>query len=476
MTGALGRLLDDALSRNGEVRDELGQATSFASLHARAVATGDALRARGLASDEPVHVAIANRPADIAALLGVWRAGGVAVPVHVAAAAGTVARIAGLSKARFGVDGYCVSGLAAAAPPQRPLLRGAALVISTSGSTGLPKGVVLGHDRFASKLDVLDSLLRFTAADRVLLPLQLTFIFGIWVSLLALRAGAGLTLVSRFAPAALSRCLVEGTTVLAAVPSMLRTLLAQNALAGKGPRLLLAGGEALGTHLRGAVGRRWPATDLLDLYGLTETGSCDFHCRSAGDATRAGSIGRPTGGVAYRITDLENGGAAAQGEPGELQIRTPFGMLGYLDDAALSEASFGDGFFRTGDVARVGADGCVELVGRIKEIVSRGGNKIAPQEIDDLLSAHPGVAGALSAGVPHQRLGEAIYTVVVPKVGAELSSADLRQWLAQRIERFKLPDVISIEHAVPTGTTGKASRALLRETVIASGAAAAADT
>ena len=107
------------------------------------------------------------------------------------------------------------------------------------------------------------------------------------------------------------------------------------------------------------------------------------------------------------------------GAQGELAIRTPFGMLGYLDDPALTAASFSDGYLRTGDLARLRPDGRVEIVGRLKDIIARAGNKIAPAEIDALLSSHPDVAAALCAGVPDPRLGEAIHAVVVPKANAD---------------------------------------------------------
>ncbi|WP_048859987.1 class I adenylate-forming enzyme family protein, partial [Acidisphaera rubrifaciens] len=217
-------------------------------------------------------------------------------------------------------------------------------------------------------------------------------------------------------------------------------------------------------------------TALHDLYGLTETGSCDFHAQPAGegaDAADAGTIGRPTAGVTFRITGPD-GGAVPAGEAGELRIRTPYGMLGYLDDPALTASALDDGHFRTGDLARAGPDGRVILVGRLTDIVSRGGNKIAPQEIDDLLATHPDIAAALCAGVPDARLGEALHAVVVPRPGAVLTAGAVRAWAAARIERFKLPDVITIAQALPVGPTGKASRALLREHALAGAQARAA--
>lgn len=460
MIGALARLLDEALRHDGRVIDALGQGTSLDALRDRAGAVAQTLTEHGLRADEPVHLAIGNRATDIAAMLGIWRAGGVVVPLHVASQPDTLARARVLTGARFAVDGYGLTEIGTA-PASRPLLQGAALVIFTSGSTGLPKGVVLGHDALAGKLDVLDALLRFTPGDTVAVPLQMTFIFGIWASLLTLRARATLILISRFSASALSQVLAGGATVLAAVPSILRTMVAEGGLSGAGPRLLLTGGEPLGPELRRAVAQAWPRTDVHDLYGLTETGSCDFWMPRAQDATQAGSIGRPTEQVAFRIVGSD-GHDLPVGEPGELQIRTPFGMLGYLDDPALTESSFNGGYFRTGDIAQRGPESCVELVGRLKEIVSRGGNKIAPQEIDNLLCSHPDVAAALSAGVPDTRLGEALHAVVVLKAGVMLTSQDLRQWAAERIERFKVPDVISIEETLPAGPTGKASRALIR--------------
>src|SRR5262249_23665839 len=153
---------------------------------------------------------------------------------------------------------------------------------------------------------------------------------------------------------------------------------------------------------------------IYDLYGLTETGSCDFCLTPAGQPDGFGTIGRPTEGVAFRLAP-----------DGELQIRTPYGMLGYLDDPDLTQASFADGYSKTGALARVAASGNVALVGRAKDIVSRGGHKIAPLEIDNLLAEHPDVAAALCAGVPDERLGEVIHAVVVPRAGSRLDTAAL---------------------------------------------------
>ena len=446
MSGALARLLRDALACPGHAAESTnGDRCERHELLALADRVTGALIEHGVTPDEPVHVRIGNRASDLGALLGVWLAGAVAVPVHVSAAATTVARLQRRTGARFEVDGDRLDRLAPEAPPERPLLRDAALVIFTSGSTGEPKGVVIGHQQLADKLTVLDRLLGVRPDDVVLVPLQLTFIFGLWVSLLALTNSARLVLVPKFSRDATTQGLADAT-VMAGVPSMFRALLADTAPSAPHLRLLLTGGEVLAPKLADAM-QRFTRAAIYDLYGLTETGSCDFCLAPAAQPHGFGTIGTPTEAVAFRLA-----------ADGELQIRTPFGMLGYLDDPALTQVSFADGYFNTGDLARVTASGNVELVGRAKDIISRGGHKIAPLEIDNLLAEHPDVATALCAGVPDERLGEVIHAVVVPRAGAALDAAALRDWLLARTERFKVPEVFHVRDALPAGATGKADR------------------
>jgi acyl-CoA synthetase (AMP-forming)/AMP-acid ligase II len=142
-------------------------------------------------------------------------------------------------------------------------------------------------------------------------------------------------------------------------------------------------------------------------------------------------------------------------------------MLGYLDQPDLTKASVAGGFFKTGDLVRERADGRIELVGRSKEIISRGGNKIAPLEIDDLLASHAEVAAALSAGVPDERLGEAIHAAVVLRPGSRLTADALREWARARTERFKVPDTIHFCDALPLGSTGKAARSAVTAMALA---------
>ncbi len=458
MSGALGRLIADALPGLGwNIESVDGAASTPADITASGERVVQALRRHGVLPDEPVVVRIGNRPPDLGALLGVWQAGAVAVPLHVNAAAATGLALQQATGARFLVETDRLEIIATAPPPERPLLRDAALVIFTSGSTGQPKGVVIGHQRLAAKFDALDRLLAFKSTDVVLVPLQLTFIFGLWVSLLALKSHARLILVPRFSTEAIAGGLRAGATILAGVPSMFRSLTANLNYEAPALRQILTGGEVLPKPLAAAMQNASPRAGIFDLYGLTETGSCDFVLRPGDQPEGLGTIGAPTESVAFRI-GLDDGNEAAPGQAGELRINTAFGMLGYLDNPQLTEDSFDGAFFKTGDLARMRADGRVELAGRSKDIVSRGGNKIAPLEIDNLLCEHPAVAAALCAGVADERLGEVIHAAIVLRAGATASEGELRAWMQARTERYKIPDAFHFCEVLPAGPTGKADR------------------
>jgi long-chain acyl-CoA synthetase len=466
---ALARFVAEALrGRDRPVIDEPGASLGAREILERSERIRKGLCGSGIGPNEPIVVRVANRSADIAAFLGVWLAGGVAVPVNAAVPAAVLDGVNAATGVRLHLDGATgnVSTVASEPPPERPLLEGAALIVFTSGSTGTPKGVVIGHDRLAAKLGVLHGLLRPSSETRLLLPLQITFIFGIWLALLTIGAGGRVTMMPKFSPVGVCEAFAAGVTTAGFVPTMLRALLAdpRGIASAPGLRQILTGGESLGEALAGRIADALPQAGVFDLYGLTETGSCDFYLPPQDQRAGAGSIGLPTPGVTYRIM-AEGNGEVLDGAAGELQIRTPFGMLGYLDGFDLTAASFTDGWFRTGDLAKCRTDGFVELVGRSKEIISRGGNKIAPLEIDRLFAAHPDVAAALTTGIPDPLLGERLHVMIVPRPGARLDADALKIWAAGRIEKFKLPDMVHFASELPPGPTGKADRRALRQQI-----------
>ncbi len=474
----LGAMLDAACRTHAErlAVDDGRETLSYAALSARAQALADQLVAAGTTVEEPVIVVVCNRGIDFAAFLAIWRAGCVAVPSHQTSPPAVLAALIERTGARFVVADGEVRNTGRPVPPARDVLRGAAFVIFTSGSTGLPKGAVISHRALHGKLLANDSYLHFDRASRTLLALQITFSFGLWVSLLTLARGGSLYAMEKFdAGQALALIAEHGIERVAFVPTMLRALLAFVAREpGRAPslskacslRLLMAGGESLGAQLSTQTRALFPSATLTDIYGLTETATSDFVMQGEDLDAYAGCIGRPAPGVEFRIM-AEGKRQAGEGESGELQIRTPYAMNGYLDADELTREAFSEGYFRTGDLARIRAGGVVELVGRAKEIISRGGNKVAPLEVERTLVLHPGVAEALVTGVPDARLGERIHALIVARPGVAVSGEELRGWSAERMEKYKLPDVWHFGEDLPLGRTGKVDRGRLRELILA---------
>ncbi|MEM8743815.1 MAG: fatty acid--CoA ligase family protein [Pseudomonadota bacterium] len=144
-------------------------------------------------------------------------------------------------------------------------------------------------------------------------------------------------------------------------------------------------------------------------------------------------------------------------------------MRGYLDAPDLTEAALADGYFRTGDQARLREDGTVEITGRLSDMVNRAGNKIAPLEIERVFSQHPDVVDALATGLPDKETGEALHIAVLAKPNSTLDAQTLRSWAAVQMDRHKLPDRIHLVTALPTGNTGKADRNALRHQLMSTG-------
>ena len=472
-------------------------AYTYAQLSADADGIANALAVQGASTDEPVIVMVSNRARDWAAFLGAWRAGCVVAPIHRTTAPLALAGILDQTAARFVIDGepgkvkmpdafaagaraICdgqLTLLDRPAPAPRPLLADGAFIIFTSGSSGQPKGAVVSHTAWEGKLDAIDSILKFDRDTRTLLVLQITFSFGIWVSLLSITRGGTLYVHEKYDPSRMLAALDEDAiTAVALVPTMLRALLAQRDTpqvqqriaainAAKHLRQLLTGGESLGAALHQTMLRLLPGIALYDIYGLTETATSDFFLMPEDQSEFLGCIGRPTPGVRFRIAD-EHGEPVPEGETGELQILTRFIMNGYLDEPALTQKTFHGNYFRTGDIARIKGDGVVELVGRAKELISRAANKISPLEIEQVFLKHPAVAEAMVTGIPDAVIGERIHILIVPREATAPSEEELRSWASQWLEKFRMPDVFHFGTALPLGRTGKADRGRLREIVL----------
>lgn len=335
----------------------------------------------------PVMVKVSNHPMDFVAFLAVWLSGNVVVPVHRTAPPGVVEAIQRKARCQLSVDltpehtNHTLESLATLDPEPigpDPALEAGAIVIFTSGSTGHPKGVVLTHTALLGKLAKNQLLLNIGPDDRSLLILNNTFVFGIWFALLTLLNGGCVFTRSRFDPKELVETLVRNRiTHLALVPTMVRSLFgsmdpnslqaSQDLLAKTNAlRCAILGGEALSAELSIKLRSVLGSADIYDAFGLTETCGNDFVLRPEDYSRFPNSIGTATAGVQYRIVN-EDGVEVGPNEVGELQLRTPYLMSGYLGDPEITEAAFIDGWFKTGDLVTENREHYVTIVGRLRK-------------------------------------------------------------------------------------------------------------
>lgn len=446
---------------------------------AREVAAG--LCEAGIGEHDPVMVKCSNHPLDFVAFLAVWLAGGVVAPVHRTTPDSVVAAMQSKANCRFALDLLAEAGslkslracdaATEVGESRRKTLRDGALIIFTSGSTGLPKAAVLSHTAFSGKLEQNQRLFSLSSDSVTMLVLNNTFSFGIWVALLTLLAGGRLVTQGRFTPAEFVETLArEGVSFLGVVPTMVRatfSTLKDEELAAASSRLrevgrlkaMVIGGEPLGKDLSQALRAFINPAELYDVYGLTETSTSDFVLEPQDYQSHEGTIGKPFPGISFRVVAASAGDT--EDAPGELQLLTPYLMNGYLGDEELTSAAFEGGWFRTGDLAIRHNDGFVSIVGRLKDVIVRGGNKVTPVEVERALTSCSGIAAALVTGIPDPVMGQRIQALLIPKVGVELNGSEMRRELSCVLEKFKHPDVCYVGSELPTGRTGKVDRGQL---------------
>jgi len=458
-----------------------GVSISYGDLLSEANRLGQKLQEAGVGQSTAVMVKCSNHPSDFVAYLGVWIAGAAVVPVHRTSPQEVVAGIQDKAKCAGAIDllagpwPACWTSMGPCEPPTGPrgrLLHNAALVIFTSGSTGQPKGAVLSQAAFRGKLRQNTQLFRPSVDTVSLLVLNNTFSFGIWVALMTLLNGGRVVAMAKFSPEALLETLIaERVTFLGVVPTMIRATfgaLPADELDGFRRRLqergvlrqVVIGGEPLGKQLSASLRNFIAPAELFDVYGLTETSTSDFYLDPANYPRYEATIGKPAPGITYRIVDSQDRECDCH-VPGELQIKTPYIMDGYLGDEGLTAQAFSAGWFRTGDMASRDAFGYVTIVGRLKELIVRGGNKITPLEVERALMRCAGVGVAMVAGLPDPILGQRIHAFIVPKAGEAVDLQKTKSELTEFLEKYKCPDFYYIGDTLPTGRTGKIDRGQL---------------
>ncbi|CAM5617252.1 MULTISPECIES: acyl-CoA synthetase [Streptomyces] len=368
------------------------------------------------------------------------------------------------SEARPGVHGIGEAG------PEDP-----ALIVYTSGTTGPPKGAVLPRRAVAASLDALEDAWGWTGDDVLVHALPLFHVHGLILGVLGpLRRGGSVRHLGKFSPDGVARELRSGGTMLFGVPTMYHRLAevldgpASDAerdsltRALSGARLLVSGSAALPVHdherIAAATGRR-----VIERYGMTET-LMNTGIRADG-APRPGTVGPPLAGVELRLAEDDGTVLDAPGAIGEIQVRGPNLFTGYLNRPdATAAAHTADGWFRTGDVGTVDADGYVTIVGRkATDLIKSGGYKIGAGEIENVLLAHPGVREVAVTGEEDPDLGERVVAwVVATDPDSPPSAEELADRVSAQLAPHKRPRTVRYLDALPRNDLGKIMKRSLR--------------
>jgi long-chain acyl-CoA synthetase len=440
---------------DGDVRLTYGQ------LDRRAGGAARWLSEHGVGEGDRVALALPNGAGFAICLYGALRLGATVTPLNPQLTAEERARILTDFAPRLVVDG---------APggegdvPTATNVAAPALVLYTSGSTGRPKGSVLSHAALAAgNRSWAGPVMGLTSDDRVLAVLPLSHSFGLNGALLApLLSGACVVLLERFSPEAVVAAIrAHRVTIFPGVATMFRRTLDAPGWTPEdlaSVRLALSGAAPCPWDLAEAWRAR-TGTRILRGYGMTELfRPISYLADDPRDFPH--SIGRPVPGVDIRVVDDE-GEEVKQGGIGELLIKSPAAMDSYLAQPDETAATLVDGWFKTGDLVTVSAEGFVSVVGRKKELILRGGYSVFPPEIETALAAHPAVAEAAVVGVPHPELGEEIAAFVTLRSGATVAPEDLVAWCKGRVAGYKCPRLITIIPELPKSATGKVLKATL---------------
>jgi len=334
-----------------------------------------------------------------------------------------------------------------------------ALVLHTSGTTSRPKQVPLTHRNLEASARHIVAALALEPRDRCLNIMPLFHIHGLIGALLSsLAAGASIACTPGFVATDVFAWMEEcAPTWYTAVPTMHHSIVSRTADATHRPRLrfVRSSSAALPTRVAAEL-EAYFGCPVIEAYGMTEASHQMASNPLPPRARKPGSVGVPAGpSVAIMAAD---GSLAAAGESGEVVIRGPNVTRGYFNNDAANRDAFRDGWFRTGDQGHFDADGYLFLTGRLKEQINRGGEKISPLEVDEIVGGHPAVAQALTFAMPDPRLGEEVAVAIVLRPGASCDEAELKAFVAARLADFKVPKRVVVLAELPKGPTGKPQR------------------
>lgn len=480
----------DWLARRAEqggtaiVFPEDGTRIDWASLQAEALAFAGHLTARGAAKGESVAIAAPNSRDGIVALYGALVGGFRATMINLAAGRDAISYVLEHSEARFAfVHPECRTlfdeANASAVTPVEPggsesaalhdvAADDHALLMYTSGTTGRPKGVLHSHASLLAGGWTTAIAHELGPADRGFCVLPIYHINGLCVTLMgALVSGGSLAVTGRFSASRFWQQASDSeVTWFSAVPTIISHLLHGTAEPDSQCRQRLRFGRsassALAVETQSSFETRF-SVPIVETMGLTET-AAQILSNPLPPAVR--KIGSPGIGYGCEVEIQDATGARiTDGSEGEIVVRGPNVMLGYLKNPEATKATFRNGWLRTGDLARMDEDGYVFVTGRLKELIIKGGENIAPREVDEALYTHPDVIEAAAFARKCDRYGETVEAAVRVKHGSTLNGHDLIQLCRERLGAFKSPDEVYFLEELPKGPSGKIQRLKIAEVV-----------
>ena len=473
---------------------------SYSEVEARAAKLAGALAVLGVKHGERVAIWTANRAEFIELLFGIPKLGAIAAPfdhwwtwkdarvaleqirprvliVDAARAAAVADR--GLAIESIGIEHVlCLdsSGQHAGIDSYAQLLRNAvplsvpyparagdpALILFTSGSTGRSKGAVHSHCDLIASSATMYRELHLGDAERTLhfLPMFSSCLEQLLPLIYA--RGTHVILPQFDAAAVWEAVRSHEITHFDAVPTTLRRLLeVAPAQIPKSLRLISYASERMPEALITALIERMPGVSFVQFYGMIEQ-LCLTVLGASDQLRKIGTVGRPMNGAELYLVN-EAGEVAAAGESGEIIARSPTLFSGYWQDRAATEHVMRGEWMRTGDFGRIDSEGFLSLEGRVKEMIKTGGVTVIPSEVENVLSAHPGVRDAVVVGVPDERWGEAVHAFVTSTGTATLEEAELKAFCKERLAGYKCPKSIQIVPQLPKTGIGKIARRVIRD-------------
>jgi long-chain acyl-CoA synthetase len=486
-TTTLATLPDEraALDPTGPCIDDDRLALTNAEFLARVSATAAMLRASGVGAGDVVATMLTNRVELVVVMFAAWRVGAALTPINPSLTAGEAAFQIEDSSARVlfhegsDLDVPDVAMVDVATVDVATLLPtpigGAvvetapdtlALLIYTSGTTGRPKGVMLDHGNLTAMVGMITEALRLTPADRCLLILPLFHVNGILVSVLSpLAAGGCTTVTGRFSPSTFFDT-VEAVrpTYFSAVPAiyaMLSALPDDVDPDTSSVRFAVCGAAPMPAELIARVEERYGPT-IIEGYGLSEC-TCAATINPIDGLRKPGTVGLPLPGVEVAL--LDRGGRVTTDGRGEVIVRGPNVMRGYLGKPDETSRTLEGGWLHTGDVGYFDTDGYLVLVDRVKDMIIRGGENIYPKEIENVLYGHPQVLEAAVVGRHHDILGEEPVAFVALRTPGSVTPVELLELCSTSLARYKVPRDVLVLDSLPKNAVGKIAKPELRELV-----------